>query len=152
MGVSAQHHRVTTGTYNSKFLVFNRVNIYKSDTGAWKYMLLASLTAVGLLLYVYILCLTMAMYIDCVNSHGRESPPLKLLSSIFMENSLYNKDLLNNMFLFFLPFFIKEILLVREKLPKTSLKQLYKNIKNYGIFICLSYIYIHFGLSALTSC
>ena len=119
------------------------MNIYKSDTGACKYMLLASLTAVGLLLYVYILCLTMAMYIDCVNSHGRESPPLKLLSSIFMENSLYNKDLLNNMFLFFLPFFIKEILLVREKLSKTSIKQLYKNIKNYGIFICLSYIYIY---------
>ena len=62
MGVCAQQHRITTGRYNSFY--FNKiVNKFKEYMGVGK-ALTTFLSMVGLILYLYIVCLLMALYID----------------------------------------------------------------------------------------
>ena len=109
MGVSAQQHRIITGKYNCKLVVLNGVKAFKSDVSALhniQILLCVSLTAVGLILYTYILCLTMAMYVDCVRSpHGNNTPPRTILKSLILE-SYFNyigtyfiyRDIINNIF------------------------------------------------------
>ena len=82
MGVSAQQHRVTTGLYNSKFYVcshgFNCKLGHKNHT--LSEIIILSLATVGLVSYMYIICLLMAMYIDVskIPTSNYATPPDKV--------------------------------------------------------------------------
>ena len=81
MGVCAQQHRVSTGRYNC--VQFNKVvNILKNNMSVGK-ALIITFYVVGLILYMYILCLLMALFIEIsLNQTSYRSYPMKFAFNI----------------------------------------------------------------------
>ena len=75
MGVSAQQHRVITGKYNT-FYVKGKVSVLKDDMSGSN-MLMVSLSVVGIILYIYILSILMALITEtALNEHISHIAPL----------------------------------------------------------------------------
>ena len=149
MGVSALQHRIITGKYNCKFVVLNGVKAHKSNVSPFhniQILLCVSLAAVGLILYTYILCLTMAMYVDCVGfPYGNNTPPKEIVKSFFIGTHLTYRNFINNIFLFFLVYLMKD---TYDMHGVISIKRLHhKNIKGYGVFSYISNVYTYWIVS-----
>ena len=112
MDVSAQQHRVITGKYNSSFYAKGKASVLKDDVSGSK-MLMVSFSVVGIILYIYILSLLMALCIETsLNEHTSHmallietslkqsylKPPIisEIESTIDINNIL--RDILNNCF------------------------------------------------------
>ena len=100
MGVCAQQHRITTGRYN--YITYNVCNnICRSEDGmsvAKAFMIYISV--VGLILYMYIWCLLVALFIEislnqrqCFSSLGSLHAVLGTNTKIYITNGL--RELLN---------------------------------------------------------
>ena len=75
----------------------------------------------------------MAMYIDVKNyPHTIRTPPITITNSLSTGILLNNISLLNNMFLFLLPYFVRKVYSLEN----------YKIIIWHELVKCLSYIYI----------
>ena len=89
MGVCAEQHRQTVGKYNC--IIFKKHSIkYKYDDISICIMLLLSLVAAGLIFYLYLITLIMAMHVNYINvSQGCKSPQRFLIytQSFLIENS-----------------------------------------------------------------
>ena len=147
MGVCAQQHRNVIGKYNSLRYIckqFKGGDFNCKGLTCWQLLRNAASVA-GFVFYMYILCITMAMYIDCIiYSYRCRSPPIKIriilpARTLYTITGLFNK---NNVFLFLLPYFIRKILfLVNRKKYSLSIKRLYVNVSKHGLFTCFSYMY-----------
>ena len=99
LGVCAEQHRHAIGKYNS--IVFKVCLKCKyDDISIWK-MLLLSLAATGLICYMYMILLTMAIFvINVKDSWSCESPPKFIThTQIFIGENKFDKHLLNTAFL-----------------------------------------------------
>ena len=143
MGVCAEQHRQLIGKYNSIFFKkHHRTCNY--DNISVSTMLLLSLVAAGLIFYLYVIILTMAMYISYVNVSQGSRPPSKFLlysQQVLIGNAL-NRKLLNNVFIFFSGYFLC-FLQSKYNSPRcfTTFKFLYKTYKKVGIVTCMSHFY-----------
>ena len=92
MGICAQQHRICTGKYSSKFLcVLNhKGQLIQSGILLGKIVVQRVLTAVGLILYCYLLCLLMAIYVDVSKM---SAPPINNFTSTKLSDIDYNKFL-----------------------------------------------------------
>ena len=151
MGVCAQQHRNVIGKYNSLRYIckqFKGGDFNCNGLTCWQ--LLRNVASVAsFIFYVYILCITMALYIDFViNSPGYKSPPTKIINCSPYRTSHAITGLLNNMFLFLFPYFIRKmLLLINRKKCNLSVKRLYENVCKYGMFTCFSYMYTYWIVS-----
>ena len=107
MGICAQQHRIITGKYNSTFLcvkVSNKIaNKYEI---CFKWMFDTSLRAVGLILYMYMLLLIMAIFIETSCNTKYSSLHTTKYSSKVRTHS--DRELINGCFLTFLCFLLKK--------------------------------------------
>ena len=108
MGVCAQQHRVITGMYNSILLKACTNNLVDeiSATDA----LILTLSVVGLILYLYILCLLMAVCVEiphCSVQHSHHLAISQTLSNPYFCNKY--RELLNTCFLALSTYIFKNI-------------------------------------------
>ena len=107
MGVCAEQHRQLIGKYNS--IIFKKHHkTCKNDNISVSTMLFLSLVAAGLIFYLYVIILTMAMYISYVNVSQGSRPPSKFLlysQQVLIGNAL-NRNLLNKAFINFSGYFL----------------------------------------------
>ena len=95
MGVCAEQHRQLIGKYNSIFFKKHHKTC-KNDNISVSTMLFLSLVAAGLILYLYVIILTMAMYISYVNVSQGCKPPSKAIfypQEVLIGNECFRHEL-----------------------------------------------------------
>ena len=159
MGISAQQHRVTTGLYNQfnyQLCGVSRSRLCK-DKASGKILFLNFVCVSFLILYCYILLLTMAMYVDIFKlTHSYNTPPLGInftSSTIFFKVPI-KRDTLNAMFIFliryipyllYIPYFLY---FMKDKCSMyVKTRKVYKKYRNMGLVTYLSHIYTLWLLS-----
>ena len=83
MGVCALQHRIVTGRYNSVLVVKRFGDRSENPDDAFLDNLTAIIHILGVLLYVYILCILMALFIDAsLKQNVLKSYPMKFSFNI----------------------------------------------------------------------